>query len=159
VESKLAGVQAIYEQLQGLDKSRLRDVLPTLYRDKPLLTESLQKEVDARQQLVRLPTTLADDHPDVKGVRQLLTRVSEDVDKRINGILVALRMQVESGEVVPDRGEGGAGEGERIFRSQQYQPYFLKKRELENEKIMLDVLARKLAAETFEQSRSRVSPW
>lgn len=159
VESKLARVQATYDQLQGLGKDRLRDVLPTLYRDEPLLTDALQKEVDARQQLVRLSTTLAEDHPDVKGVQKVLTQVSQDVDKRIDGILVALKMQVESHkrELKQIEEKVEKAKADDLARSHQYQPYFLKKRELENEKIMLDVLSRKLAQETFDKQIPRQS--
>ncbi len=159
VQSKLIRVKATLGGLVGLDKEKLRRVLPTLYRDEPLLIDALQKEVDARQQLVRLSTTLAEDHPDIKGVQKLLEQVSLDVDERIAGIITALQMQVVSYEMELTglSNEVRKAKLDDSARATAYRSYFLKKRELENDQIMADVLSRKLAQETFDRSIPRQS--
>jgi succinoglycan biosynthesis transport protein ExoP len=159
VESKLIRVQSTLDRLTGLSKDQLRDVLPTLYRDEPLLIDALQKEVDARQQMVRLTTSLAEDHPEVKGVQKLLDQVSRDVDKRINGIMVGLNLQVEAHqkELQGLSNRVALAKDEDLRRTTGYREYFTKKRQLENEKIMADVLSRKLAQETFDKAIPRQS--
>lgn len=159
VQSKLIRVQSTLDELKGLSKEKLRNVLPTLYRDEPLLIEGLQKEIDARQQMVTLTSSLGSGHPDVESVRKLLSQVSRDVDERIDGILEGLRLQVgaHQQELVGLSNEVAKAKDDESRQAAGYRVYFAKKRELENEQIMADVLSRKLAQETFDKAIPRQS--
>ncbi len=159
VKRQLVRVQATYDRLNGLDREKLRNALPTLYRDDVLLIDVLQKDVDARQQLVRLESELGDKNPEVVAVRKLLEQVNKDVEARISGILEGLNTQIEAyqKELAKLDEEVQRAQTEDLERTGQYREFYLKKRRAENEKIMLDVLSRKLAQETFDKKIPRQS--
>lgn len=151
--------QSTLDRLLTLDRQQLRDTLPTFYANDTLLMDALQKEVDARQQLVKLTTTMSDEHPDVKGVKKLLEQINRDIEARINGIVEGLKTQVEAyqKELASLDEEVEHAKAEDLKRALEYRDYWLKKRKLENDSIMLDVLGRKLAQEVFDKQIPRQS--
>lgn len=152
---------AVLERLNELSDNRqqLRNVIPTILPNDVILIELLQREVEARQNLVRVSTTLSPDHPDVVGLNRFLEQVNRDIEARIDGVLEGLLTQVESYKQELENLEEQVklAKTEDINRARDYQEYNLKKRKLENEKIMLDVLTRKLAQETFDSKIPRQS--
>lgn len=152
---------AVLERLNELSDNRqqLRNVIPTILPNDVILIELLQREVEARQNLVRVSTTLSPDHPDVVGLNRFLEQVNRDIEARIDGVLEGLLTQVESykQELANLEEQVKLAKTEDINRARDYQEYNLKKRKLENEKIMLDVLTRKLAQETFDSKIPRQS--
>ncbi len=159
VRSRLARTKATLDRLRELDPETLRNALPTLYANDVLLNESLQKDVEARQQLVRLETTLSEGHPDIKGLRNLLAQINRDVEARISGIMEGMQTQVAAleQELLQLDDDVKKAINEDLRRASEYQPYFAKKRELENEKIMADVLTRKLKSEVIDKGIPRLS--
>lgn len=159
VRSRLARFGATLERLKKLSPEGLRNTLPTLYREDALLMDALTKDVELRQQLVRLGTTHAPDHPDVKALNKVLERIESDIEDRIQGILGSLELQVEAAQVELkelDR-EVEDAKTKDLTRGKEYRDFFEKKREVENQRIMLDVLGRKLAQERFDSKIPRNS--
>jgi succinoglycan biosynthesis transport protein ExoP len=159
VNRSIARVESTLNYLKGLDREGLRRVLPSLFRDDVLLVDALQKHVEAEARLVQLTSTLAEDHPDVKGVMRLLDKLNRNIEERMTGIVQGLQAQAtayrtELGQL--DEQVKKATD-EDLRRAKEYREYWLKKRKLENEKIMLDVLSRKVAQETFDKDISRQS--
>jgi len=159
VRSRLARVNSTLEGLNKLDQEGLRNTLPTLYRDDALLMDGLTKEVELEQQMVRMASTLAPDHPDVKAARLVLERVKRDVRDRIVGIMNSLELQVTQArdELAKLDAEVELAKKEDLERGKEYREYFEKKREAENQQVMLDVLGRKLAQERFDSKIPRQS--
>lgn len=156
----LVRYQSTLNRLNQLgDRQQLRNVIPTILPNDVILIELLQREVEARQNLVRVSVTLSPDHPDVVGLNRFLEQVNRDIEARIDGVLEGLLTQVESYKQELENLEEQVklAKTEDINRSRDYQEYNLKKRKLENEKIMLDVLTRKLAQETFDSKIPRQS--
>jgi polysaccharide biosynthesis transport protein len=156
----LVRYQSTLNRLNQLgDRQQLRNVIPTILPNDVILIELLQREVEARQNLVRVSVTLSPDHPDVVGLNRFLEQVNRDIEARIDGVLEGLLTQVESYKQELENLEEQVklAKTEDINRARDYQEYNLKKRKLENEKIMLDVLTRKLAQETFDSKIPRQS--
>jgi len=159
VRSRLARFNSTLEGLKKLDQEGLRNTLPTLYRDDALLMDALTKEVELEQQMVRMTSTMAPDHPDVKAARMVLERVKRDVRDRIAGIINSLELQVAAAkdELAKLDAEVELAKKEDLDRGKEYREYFEKKREAENQQVMLDVLGRKLAQERFDSKIPRQS--
>jgi capsular exopolysaccharide synthesis family protein len=159
VRSRLARFNSTLEGLKKLDQEGLRNTLPTLYRDDALLMDALTKEVELEQQMVRMTSTLAPDHPDVKAARMVLERVKRDVRDRVVGIINSLELQVAAAqdELAKLDAEVELAKKEDLERGKEYREYFEKKREAENQQVMLDVLGRKLAQERFDSKIPRQS--
>ncbi|MGE3311572.1 MAG: GumC family protein [Limisphaerales bacterium] len=159
VRSRLARSRSTLDKLKDLNGDSLRNTLATLYRDDPLLMDALAKQMELGQQLVRLTTTLADDHPDVQTARKMLDRFEQDVTNRLKGIINALEVQVASAEdeLAQLDAEVDKAKQEDLKRGGEYREFFDKKREVENQRIMLDVLGRKLAQERFDSKIPRGS--
>ncbi len=145
------------KELAANDRSTLRNALPTVVPNEVLLIELLQKEIEARQQLVSLGTTLSPEHPDIVRLQTLINQIGRDVQDRLNGIIEGLETHVEAyrnelkaiEQIVAD------AKAEDLRRAHDYREYNIAKRHLENEKIMLDVLARKLMQDTIDKNVPR----
>lgn len=159
VRSNLARYQATLDKLLSLDRSGLRNTLPTLYREDALLMDALTKQVELKQQMVRLRTTMAEDHPDVKSAQLVLEQIERDLSDRMKGIISSLELQVEAAhkELAQLDAEVEKAKEEDLRRGKEYRAFFEKKREVENQRIMLDVLGRKLAQERFDSKIPRNS--
>lgn len=159
VRSRLARFSSTLEKLKGLDKAGLRNALPTLYRDDVQLMDALAKSTELGQQLVRLATTLAPDHPDVKTARLMIERFESDIRNREEGIILSLELQVAAArnELAQLDSEVDSAKQEDLKRGKEYRVFFEKKRSVENQRIMLDVLGRKLAQERFDSKIPRGS--
>ena len=157
VKRQLVRVQATFDRLNGLERDKLRNVLPTLYRDDQILIDLMQKDIDARQSIVRSTSELAESQPDIISIRKLLVQINQDVEARISGILEGLKTQIEAyqKELAKLDEEVDKAKNEDLERTGQYRTFYLTKRQVENEKIMLDVLSRKLAQETFDKKIPR----
>lgn len=155
----LVRVQSTLDKLKELKPEQLRHALPTVTPNEVQLIELLQQESQARQQLVALTTTLADNHPDVVRVTRLLDQLNREIGARIDGVLVGYETQLAAYEAEREALEATvlAAKQEDLRRAKDYREYFLKKRRLENEKYMLDVLSRKLIQETFDKAVPRQS--
>ena len=159
VNRNVARVESTLTYLQKLDREGLRRVLPSLFRDDVLLIDALQKETEAQARMVQLMSTLAEDHPDVKGVMRLLEKLNRNIEDRITGIVQGLEAQATAyrNELSQLDDMVKKATDEDLRRAKDYREYWLKKRKIENEKIMLDVLSRKVAQETFDKQISRQS--
>lgn len=155
----LVRYQATLDKLNQLDREQLRNALPTIKSDETLLLDLLQREVEARQNLVGLSSNLGEDNPDILRIRRLLEQINKDIEARIQGIIKGFETQVEAyqKELAKLDDTVKAAQDEDLRRAKEYRDYFLKKRELENEKIMLELFSRKLASETFDKQIPRQS--
>jgi capsular exopolysaccharide synthesis family protein len=151
--------QSRYTNLVDMSSERLRYVLPVLYPGNALLIELLQRESDARQRLIALSATYADRHPDVVSVQRQLDQIEKEIAAQVDGIVTGLEseMRAMTLQLAKLDAQVDAAKQEDIRRAREYRNYFSKKREIENENIMLDVLSRKLAQETLDSKIPRTA--
>ncbi|MCC6232244.1 MAG: polysaccharide biosynthesis tyrosine autokinase [Verrucomicrobiales bacterium] len=158
-QSQLARVESTLESLKKMTPERLRNALPTISPGESLLMDLLQREAVAKQEYQVKLETLSKDHPDVIVVTNMIRLLNSQITDRVNAILDGLQTQVASYRTELEQLEAKVRQfkEEDQRRARDYQPYFLAKRKLENEKTMLDLLSRKLAAETFDSNVGRTS--
>jgi succinoglycan biosynthesis transport protein ExoP len=156
-KQQLARVQSTLKRLKLLSSERLRNSLPTISPGETLLMDLLQREAIARQEFLAMSETLSLSHPDVVRATNLLTLLDRQIEERIQGIMEGLETQVQAFNTELEQLDSDvkSAKDEDLRRASQYRDYFLKKRKVENEKIMLDVLSRKLAQEKFDSAIPR----
>ncbi len=159
VQAQLERVQSTLESLRKMTPERLRNALPTISPGESLLMDFLQREAIAKQEYMVKLETFSKDHPDVIVITNMLKLLHGQITERVNAILDGLETQVSAYKAELARLEARIREAkeEDLRRASDYQPYFLAKRKLENEKVMLDVLSRKLAQETFDSKVGRTA--
>lgn len=157
--SRKARIAAIVNKLTTLSREELRDAIPTLDPSETLLINLLGREHEARQQLAGLTTSLAPDHPQVKNVTRVLAAIDEQIKERLNGIVTGYQSQLAAydQELAALEETIKQAKAEELKTANVYSEYYFRKRQLENEKIMLDVLRRKLASETIDKAIPRTS--
>lgn len=161
-QQQLARVEATLNELNRLkerDLERFRNALPTISPTETLLMDLLQREAIARQEYMAMVETFSPNHPDVMKATNLLMLLDRQIEARINGIMEGLKTQVAAytNELDQLTRRVEQAKTEDNLRADAYGEYWLKKRKLENEKIMLDVLSRKLAQERFDSAIPRQS--
>lgn len=152
-------IEATLGKLLQLSPDELRNTLPFIKPDDAVLSDLLQRNNDARQQLAGLLTTFNEDHPDVVKVRRIMAEIDTGIKERVNGIIEGFKTQIEAyaQELQDLDNEVLIAKEKDNRRANESRPYWLKKRRLENDKLMVDVLARKLAQETYDKVVPRTS--
>ncbi|MFN0067596.1 MAG: GumC family protein [Limisphaerales bacterium] len=155
--NQLVRYQSRYSNLVSLaardgGRERLRNALPVVFPGDALLVELMQKSSEVRQQLIAVSGTLSEKHPDVVRLQLQLEQLEKEIEGRVDGIMNGLEseMQATLSSLNELTNQVAVARAEDISRAREYRGYFTKKRELENQNIMVDVLTRKLAQELFD---------
>jgi capsular exopolysaccharide synthesis family protein len=135
------------KQLESLDKSRLRDVLPTVVNDSAL-TDLLAKLHEARQKIATLEVDATTNNYDVIRVQALIDTLNHQVDDRVTGILAGLQSQVSSKKAALDALTNSveAAKIQDQIESAKNQPYYDAKRNLEQLRDLHKLLYSKIEA-------------
>ena len=150
---------AMLNHLKSLDRAALRKALPTALRPPDeLLNRYLADLGSAEQKLIVLTENFSDDHPDVKGAHNLIRKIEEQIEHRMDGILAGLEArkvvaQNLSSELKAEMHDSQAGDADR---RQKLAPYFIAKREFENAQRILDTIFMRLLAEKLDAQHHRI---
>jgi beta-lactamase regulating signal transducer with metallopeptidase domain/biotin carboxyl carrier protein len=79
----------ILNGLRQRDRSELRQILPTLTGD-TLLTDYLKALSEAEQKYAAVQNDYSDEHPAVKNIQNVLQLINNQIEARIDGVLLAL---------------------------------------------------------------------
>ena len=88
-------LQAQVDELKAMDKSKLRNVLPTVTGDASL-SDLLGKLSTAEQSLSTLTNSYSQGNPKVTDCRTLIATLNQQIDDRVTGILAGLQSEVAS---------------------------------------------------------------
>jgi succinoglycan biosynthesis transport protein ExoP len=135
------------KQLQLLDKSRLRDVLPTVVNDSAL-ADLLAKLHEAKQKIATLEVDYQTNDFNVTRVQALIDALNRQVDDRVTGILAGLQSQVSSKKAALDALTNSieAAKIQDNIESAKNQPYYDAKRNLEQLRDLHKLLYSKIEA-------------
>jgi len=139
------------EQLQSLDKTRLRDVLPDISNDSELNT-LLGKLHEAQQQIARLKIDYGADNLNVTRVQTLIDTLNQQIDARVSGILSGMQSQVSSKKAALDAITQSVedAKAQDMAESAKFQPYYDTKRNLEQLRDLHKLLYSKIEAEKLD---------
>jgi capsular exopolysaccharide synthesis family protein len=146
------------EQLQSLDKTRLRDVLPDISNDSELNT-LLGKLHEAQQQIARLKIDYGADNLNVTRVQTLIDTLNQQIDARVSGILSGMQSQVSSKKAALDAITQSVedAKAQDMAESAKFQPYYDAKRNLEQLRDLHKLLYSKIEAEKLDAEIPKTS--
>jgi len=142
----------LLQELKKLPRSELRNAIPTAFADEHL-SQRLTELSKAEQQYATLYNDYGDDHPDVKRLKDLLAKLNQQIEERIDGILKGLEVKVAAAkeQVVELKDKVEKAKREDTSTRKRYAPYFQSKRTLENKQRILDTIYMRVLAEKVDQ--------
>jgi len=138
-------------ELQPLSPEKLREVLPTVVAD-PTLADLLSKVNSAQQKFVTMTNDYSLANPDVIRLQSLIDELNNEINDRVSGIMAGLNTQVQSQKAALDaltEAVNGAKERDQD-EATRGQPYWEKKRDLENQLDFHKLLGTKIEAEKLD---------
>ena len=145
------GQKQLIENLKALPREKLKQVLPTTVSDGTLGTLLVGLN-EAQQKLVLLGRDLGPDNPTVTTTKQLIDKLNQQIDERVDGIMVGLSNQVVVSKVNLDGLEKQVEEAKRKDqeKAEKSRPYYQKKQQLEELLGFRQTLFVKIAAEQID---------
>jgi beta-lactamase regulating signal transducer with metallopeptidase domain len=140
-EGELVRLDTLYENLKSMNRTQLRQSIPTAYKDEAL-DRLLADFSKVEQQLILLKKDYAEEHPEVARQQALLKHIDQRIEQRLDGIISGLGTLVSARKAVLKAVQGSL-EREKDFQNEiigRYVPYFDRKRELESMQKMCDAL-------------------
>ena len=126
-------IKAQLTQLKALDPSQLKDVLPQINPD-TVLSSLLDKLHESQQAYVRLTNDYSTNNPDVIRVSSLIKEVNQQIDDRVNGIMVGMENNLNTEKAALDtlQSEVESAKDKDEDEAVRGQPYWEAKRRLAN---------------------------
>ncbi|MBM3881375.1 MAG: polysaccharide biosynthesis tyrosine autokinase [Verrucomicrobia bacterium] len=153
-ESETVFYSTKLDELKKLDRKELRKTVTTAVPGEQLLPNLLSEYTATEQQLAQLEKDFSREHPDVVRKLALLTKIDEQIEARLDGVLNGLENQVISLKARQAELRNAVEQAKKDVATQAtaWREYFQAKRDLENEArirdaIMLRVLQEEVDAE------------
>ncbi|MGZ8937657.1 MAG: M56 family metallopeptidase, partial [Limisphaerales bacterium] len=144
---------AMLSHLKTLNRRDLRKALPTALRPPDeLLNRYLADLGTAEQKVIALSENFSDEHYEVKNVRNVMQKINEQIESRIDGILAGLEARKVVAENLADSLKAEMRETQVGYaeKQQKFAPFFKAKRDLENAQRILDTIFMRLLAEKVD---------
>lgn len=139
--------------LQATNAAALRDVLPTISSDS-MLSDLLSKLHDNEQKYVVETNYIAPQNPDFQSTLSLTTKLNQEIDDRVNGLMIALQSRVLSEKAALDALDDQVQTAESNDQAEAVsgQPYWEAKRHLQDTLELHRLLAAKLESEKADET-------
>jgi capsular exopolysaccharide synthesis family protein len=136
------------KELQATNPAQLRDVLPTVSGDGEL-SGLLSKLHEAEQVYVTKTNSYSPANPEILTSLSMITKLNEQIDERVNGVMIGLSSQVKSTKASLDEltARLEAAKTNDFEEAIRGQPYWEAKRELESWRDFQKVLQAKISEE------------
>ncbi len=160
VEARNFYVEAstIYDELSKKSKTDLRKAMSTAYPDAQLA--SLLEQMDqAEQKLASMLKDLGENHPEVQRIAALASKIKEQVDNRLDGIMMGLATKVATAKARLDAltQQVEAANKANIETASRNRLYIEALHDLEKQQQVRDTLNLKVMQETIDSSLGRSS--
>ncbi len=132
--------------LKSMNQETLRKAVPIEVTDNQL--KSLLIELDqAQQQLLKLKTDYAQDHPKYQSAKELVDNLSHKVDDRVDGIMAGLQTIVNADKASMDaiQAQIDVEKQTELQQAKEMAPYYAAKQKLEAEQRRQLLLAQQAA--------------
>ena len=151
ISAQLASMDTIYKGLAGLKRSELKQAMGIAYPD-PQLSQLIENENNVQQKLADARVAYTPEHSEVKRLASILQVVTNQVNERMDGVLVGLKARVESQRSVLEAMAKQVEDARAadITKAIERRPYFLAKRDLETLQILRDKLQTTIIAQEIE---------
>lgn len=145
-------------RLKAMQRAELRQAMPTAYPD-TLLNDLLTRYDQTEQQLTTESRDLAPGHPQIERLRRLLDKINQQIEAKLDGMLVGIQTRVDAlkNELDTKEQELARAKATDIENAKKYGEYFLAKRNLEFERQMSQAMAMKITQESVDVKLSKSS--
>ena len=163
IERDRVGAQQQYIHFSGLlkelreiekrDRKELRKAIPTAMPDVHL-ERYMDDLAKAEQQYASIVSDFSEEHHEVKRLMEVQAAINRQIEDRIDGILGGLDTRVKSAKHLMDQLQASVDTAKRndTEKREKDAPYFLAKRNLENQQRILDTVFMRLLAEKVDAS-------
>ncbi len=153
-QAQYVGEKTLLDELEALQKvnpKELVQVLPTAAPDQKL-SSLLEQRILAEQHVIAVEKELGLKNTETIRAHALLDDLNQKVDDAVNGIMVGLRVRVDSLEkrVANMKAEVQIAQSNDIAKAEESRPYFEKKRELEELQQLRRILNMRTASEKID---------
>jgi beta-lactamase regulating signal transducer with metallopeptidase domain len=148
VRSRLVRLVAQHDRIAALPEGNLTAVLLSLQPEDRLLQHLAIAQLDARLQYEASAAVHGEAHPEARRTSKVLELIDRELAGRVQGILRAMKTQIEATQA--ELAHLDKARQSELERASELHVYFAEKRDVENARLMLDVLSRKLAQELFD---------
>jgi beta-lactamase regulating signal transducer with metallopeptidase domain len=148
---KLTALYEGLEQLNSKSRTELRKALPTASPDNALST-LMQNHALYQQQLVLKQTQYDSAHPEVQALQKVLETIDQQVEERIDGIMLGLRTRIRAEEAAVQQLDAQLAKTREmdLQRTIELRPLLLAKRDLENLLLIRERLQLRLMQEEVD---------
>ncbi len=153
VRSRLVRLVAQHDRIAALPEGNLTAVLLSLQPEDRLLQHLAIAQLDARLQYEASAAVHGEAHPEARRTSKVLELIDRELAGRVQGILRAMKTQIEATQA--ELAHLDKARQSEVERASELNAFFLEKRDVENARLMLDVLSRKLAQEMFDAQNPR----
>jgi capsular exopolysaccharide synthesis family protein len=150
--------KALLERLQKLNPEELEETLPTAAPDTGL-SSLLEQRTMAELRLIQVKKDYGPEHTETQKAASLVEDLHSKIKKRVNGILTGLGVRVFAMEEKLNNleAEVKSAQSNDIAKAAESQPYFEKKRELEELQRFRQLLNYKIASEKIDTELPKTS--
>ncbi|HTG44502.1 MAG TPA: polysaccharide biosynthesis tyrosine autokinase, partial [Verrucomicrobiae bacterium] len=152
-EERFTHWSKLLEELQKKPRAELRKAIPTAAAD-PAMDRYLGDLAKAEQQYAANITDLGEEHPEIQKLVKLMTTINRQIEDRVDGIIAGIEVQVaQSRALATDlKRQLEAAKSDDATKREEYAPYFVAKRNLENKQRILDTIFMRVLAEKVDQN-------
>lgn len=150
-ESDYINFASMLSKIQGLKREELRKALTTTYPDQQL--SSLLESYDiAESRLAGLRQDYGEEHQAVRAAKAVYAKTDEQVNEKINGIILGLDTKVNYYKARLDQLTAKVQNARTndIFLAGSYRPYFTAKKQLEELRHVRELIQIRLEQENIE---------
>ena len=155
-QAEFERLNSLYAQLTNLTRTELKRTVSTAAPD-TLLSSLLEQQTTNEQKLAELSDSFGPEHPDVRRVRRVLEKIAQQIDDRLEGILLGLKTKTmaEKAKIESLQREMESAAKSEIEFSIKRSPYLQAQRDLDNFKLIRDRLLARMIQEKVEAIVSR----
>ena len=140
-----------YEQLTNYNRTELKRTMATVTQD--LLLQRFLEDLSFNEaRLAEMASSLAPGHPEVKGIREKIAKLNEQIDDKLDGIKGGLKIRLDAGKAALEglTKEVYAAKTNDIQKAIARRKYTSMKRELENLQYLRDKITARVLQEKID---------
>ena len=155
-EAEYRRLDSLSRLLQSKGESELQRIMNVAVPDE-LLTSLLKAKAECEQRLANLGSRFGPENADLKGVKEELSKINEQINWRVEGIMAGLRVRAEATQA-QIKSLNYAVDEARARDAETVAPYFAAKRALENNQKLRDAIMRRILQETVDMQLPGAKP-
>lgn len=156
LQSRLVRLMSQRDRITSLPDANLTGVLLTVYPEDRLLQHLAVAHLEARLQYEAFKAVQGLDSPEARKTSKVMELIEKELADRAEGILQGMNTQIEAHQA--ELAHLDKANQSEVLRASELRTYSLKERDVNNARLMLDVLTRKLAQEVFDAGIPRQAP-